>query len=242
MLFGKLGLGFFEKLSMISIMIKKSALIIEVERGAQVPEHFLNIIQFEYVQKMYLRDIPPDFRSGLFDFVIYACDCINEHQLRWILPLAHRNQRSHYLILANQISIHAYKKVSVMENVVTLQMPLADDVLLGMILQLSGQQLLEAKSRFPRFITDEPVRMVVMETGLLIPSRMRNYSMSGAFIEYKGINLRVGNNLKVNLPKQEDPESKKSLQLDGRVVWVRLDQTRSGTSEGIGVQFIEWVA
>lgn len=220
-------------------MLKKSALILEVERGTQVPERFLNLIQFEYVQKMYLRDIPSDFRSVLFDFAIYACECINEDQLRWILPLAHRNPRTQYLILTNQISIHAYRKVAVMENVMILQLPMSDEVVIGIVNQLSKDNSIETKQRFPRFITDEPVRMVVMETGLLIPSRMKNYSMSGAYIEYKGINLRVGHNLKVNLPNQENPESKKSLQLNGKVVWVRLDETRSGTTAGIGVQFAE---
>lgn len=223
-------------------MLKKSALIIEVERGAQVPERFLNMVQFEYVQKLYLRDISPDFRSVLFDFVIYACESINEDQLRWILPLAHRNPRTQYLILTKQIPIHAYRQVAVMENVITFQLPMSDETLSAVVSQISNFNALESKTRFPRFITDEPVRMVVMETGLLIPSRMKNYSTSGAFIEYKGINLRVGNNLKVNLPSQEDPDSKKSLQLDGRVVWVRLDDTKAGTSTGIGVQFVEWAA
>lgn len=219
------------------IMLKKSALVIDVERGTQTPEQFLNLVDFEYVQKMYLRDIGADFRTTLFDFVIYTCECVNENQLRWILPLAHRNPRTQYLILTNQISFHAYRQVAIMENVMTLQLPLADDVVLGIVKQLSSETL-ETKHRFPRFITDEPVRMVVMETGLLIPSRMKNYSVSGAFIEYKGIYLRVGNNLKVNLPNQENPESKKSLQLDGRVVWVRADEIR-GISTGIGVQFAE---
>ena len=153
--------------------------------------------------------------------------------------MAHRNPRTQYLIFTNQISIHAYRKVAVMENVMILQLPMSDEVVYGIVNQLAKDNSVEAKQRFPRFITDEPVRMVVMETGLLIPSRMKNYSVSGAYIEYKGINLRVGHNLKVNLPNQENPESKKSMQLDGKVVWVRLDETRSGTSTGIGVQFVE---
>lgn len=186
---------------------------------------------------MYLRDVTSGFKTDMFSFVLYSCDCVNERQLRWILPFARKNPKSQFIILTEQISIHAYKQVSDMGNIITLQVPLGEQVIKGMIKQLVQDSSLISAQRFPRFITDEPVRMVVMETGLLIPSRMKNYSASGAFIEYRGMHLRVGHTLKVNLPNQEHPPTKKSLQLDGKVVWVRSGEAHSGASSGIGVQF-----
>jgi Tfp pilus assembly protein PilZ len=221
-------------------MQKKTILIIEVDKGTPVPEHFLNLFQFEKIDRILLRNITPDFKTDIYDFVLYACDCIDEKQLHWLLPMARRTARTQYLILTEQVSIHAYRQVAIMENIITLQLPLSDDLLRAMVNQLGKDKSMASNQRLPRFITDEPVRMVVMETGLLIPSRMKNYSVTGAFIEYKGINLRVGHNLKVNMHKQEDPESKKPLQLDGRVVWIRSDEARTGASVGIGVQFSNW--
>ncbi len=218
-------------------MLTKNALIIEVENGATFPEYFLDMFQFQEVNKMYLRDVTSGVRTDKYDFVLYSCDCVNERQLRWIMPFANKNPKSQFIILTEQISIHAYKQVTEMGNIITLQVPLGDQVIRGMIKQLLHDSSLVATQRFPRFITDEPVRMVVMETGLLIPSRMKNYSASGAFIEYKGMHLRVGHTLKVNLPNQEHPPTKKSLQLDGKVVWVRSGEAHSGASTGIGVQF-----
>lgn len=218
-------------------MLTKTALIIEVENSPVFPEYFLDMFQFQSVQKMLLRNVTSGFKTDAFSFVLYSCECVNERQLRWILPFAHKNPKSQFIILTQQISIHAYKQVTEMGNIITLQVPLGDQLIRGMINQLIADSSLVATQRFPRFITDEPVRMVVMETGLLIPSRMKNYSASGAFIEYKGIHLRVGHTLKVNLPKQEHPPTKKSLQLDGRVVWVRSGEAHSGASSGIGVQF-----
>lgn len=219
-------------------MLAKNALLIEVEHSIQFPEYFLDMFQFQHVKRMFLRDVTSSFTTDPFEFVLYSCECVNERQLRWLLPFARRNPKSQFIILTEQISIHAYKQVADMGNIITLQLPLGDQVIRGMINQLVQDNLLLATQRFPRFITDEPVRMVVMETGLLIPSRMKNYSASGAFIEYKGMHLRVGHTLKVNLPNQEHPPTKKSLQLDGKVVWIRGSGAHSGASVGIGVQFI----
>ena len=63
--------------------------------------------------------------------------------------------------------------------------------------------------------------------------------MGGAYLEYKGISLRVGHTLKVNLMNQENISAKKALQLDARVVWVKQEIGRKGRACGIGIQFLE---
>ena len=221
-------------------MAQKHALVVEVERGTHFPDQFLELFNFETISKVYLRDVTSEFKTSRYDFVLYACECVNERQLRWLVPFAKQNPHSQFIVLTQQISIHAYRLVASMGNIITLQLPLSEEILKNIVGHMTAPSASSDIHRFPRFLTDEPVRMVVMETGLLIPSRMKNYSVSGAFIEYKGIHLRVGHNLKVNLPQQVNPDTNKKLQLDGRVVWIRAGENRSSSS-GIGVQFIEWI-
>jgi len=220
-------------------MFDKNALVIQAEYVEPFPEDLLATLGFTVTTKVYLHEVSAGYRTDLYDIVLYSCDVLNENQLSWLLPLAQTNHNSQFLILARQISIHAYRQVSMMNNFVTMQTPCSELLLKGVIGELLSHKTVDDQKKFPRFITDEPVRMVVMETGLLIPTRMRNYSMSGAYLEYKGISLRVGHTLKVNLVNQENAKQKNSLQLNAKVVWVREDSGRSGSSSGVGVQFLD---
>jgi len=221
-------------------MRKPSALIIEIEHISPFPEELFKSLNFLEIHKQFLHQIHSLYKTNEHQIIFYHCESLNEEQLNWLLPLAQNNPRSQFLILAQQISIHAYRHVSVMNNLVTLQTPCSDSLLEKVIHETLNQGTLQEQKKFPRFITNEPVRMVVMETGLLIPTRMRNYSMTGAYLEYKGISLRVGHTLKVNMINQENPPSRNSLQLDARVVWVRQEEGRSGKNSGIGIQFLDF--
>lgn len=220
-------------------MKKHSALIIEVERLTPFPQELWRSLSLFEQKKIYLHQVTPQFKTEEHDIVMYYCESLNEEQLNWLLPLAQNNTASQFLILAQQISIHAYRHVSAMDNLVTLQTPCSNTLFQQVIEEVLSGAYIKEQKKFPRFITNEPVRMVVMETGLLIPTRMRNYSTSGAFLEYKGISLRVGHNLKVNMINQENPPSRNSLQLDARVVWVREEEGRSGKTNGVGIRFLD---
>ncbi len=220
-------------------MSSNQILIIEIEHLETFPEGTLNAMKFPNVKKVFLRELHSGFSIQEYAVVIFHCESLNERHLGWLLPFAQRCKNSQFLILSKKISIHAYRNVSMMKNLIAVQIPCSDELLLRLVQQIGNEISVPEQNKFPRFITDEPVRMVVMETGLLIPTRMKNYSTSGAYLEYKGISLRVGHNLKVNLINQENPPSKKSLQLNARVVWVKEENRRSGRTSGIGIQFIE---
>ncbi len=220
-------------------MEKHSVLVIEMEHISTFPKDLWRSLSLFNQQKVFLHQVHSNYKTDNQDIVLYHCECLNEDQLNWLLPLAQNNVKSRFLILAQQISIHAYRHVSSMKNLVTLQMPCSEALFQRVIEEVLYGSYDHDRKKFPRFITNEPVRMVVMETGLLIPTRMRNYSMTGAFLEYKGFSLRVGHNLKVNMINQENPPSRTSLQLDAKVVWVREEEGRAGKTNGIGIQFLD---
>lgn len=221
-------------------MTEKAVLIIEAENTFPFPMETLESANFTVLTKTPLRQIHPEYSTHQYDMVLYNCTSLNGIQLSWLLPLAQKNPETQFLVLAQQISIHAYRAVAQMANIITLQMPCISAQIESLIKELSQYKATSQPIKYPRFITDEPVRMVVMDTGLLIPTRMLNYSTSGAFLDYKGISLRVGYKLKVNLVNQENPPSKNGLQLNAKVVWVRDNEMRSTEIRGVGVQFTDF--
>lgn len=177
-----------------------------------------------------------------YDLVIFNCDHLSETLTNHLLHFASRVVNTQVLLLARQISVYAYRQVGNMTNVLALQVPFEYGLFEEVVRhQLAGGET-EGKVRFPRFVTNEPARMVVMDTGILITTRMRNYSVGGAFLEYKGISIRVGQNVQLSLGQQQDVKLVKShWQLGAKIVWIR-DGVHAGTSRGVGVKFNDDVA
>lgn len=228
-------------------MVKKSFLI--VESLCQAPRNLENLLEsigFGEGQRMALRDLNLNGALVLPNVVFYSCRYLNETQVEWVLNVSSRYKSTQFVVLAQQISIYAYQRVSKMMNMVAVQVPCDEKIFEKVVREVAAQDL-EKLIRFPRFITDEPARIVVMDTGLLIPTRMKNYSVGGAFLEYKGISLKVGHKLKVNLLNQEAPKVIKSspsslaqqLQMNGRVVWIRDGDPALKALRGVGVQFVD---
>lgn len=221
-------------------MDKKKALLIESEDTLPFPMESLPISELSIVERATIEQMHKTYSTEVYDIVLCNMTKLNDSQLTWLQPLVQRNPHTQFLVLAQQISISAYRQMALHSHIITLQQPCAR----GLIENLIKELILRNKAgndhrSFPRFITDEPVRMIVMDTGLLIPTRMLNYSSGGAFLEYKGISLKVGYQLKVNFIKQDTPKDKSGLQLDARVVWVRDGDGRSKTVRGVGVQFAD---
>lgn len=221
----------------------RTALIIDVlaDRHPLI-EAGLYAVGVDEIRKISFRDLSGNKAKESGDLVIVNCEFLNGEQLGGLLVYAKNNKRSQFLVLAQQISIHAYRRVAEMSNVITLQMPCDPTIYEGLLKEMIKGMDLANTQRFPRFVTDEPARMMVMETGLLIPTRMRNYSVGGAFLEYRGISLRVGHSLDINLLRQEDPPSKNRLRMSAKVIWIRNGETRLSSSRGVGVQFFDFSA
>ncbi|MBL7545758.1 MAG: PilZ domain-containing protein [Bdellovibrionaceae bacterium] len=171
-----------------------------------------------------------------YDLVIFCCEHLTEALTNHLLHFASRLTKTQVLLLARQISVYAYRQVGLMRNVLALQTPfeysLYEEVIRHQLADLTS----DISVRFPRFVTNEPARMVVMDTGILITTRMRNYSTGGAFLEYKGISIRVGQSVQLSLGQQEVKQAKDFWQLGAKVIWIR-EGLRTGTSQGVGVKF-----
>lgn len=217
--------------------LKKPALIIDVvpTRHPQIEEG-LTAAGLTDVRKISFRDLSLSENSSAL--VMVNCNVLNGSHLSGLLAYAKKSPTSQFLVLASQISIHAYRRVADMTNVITLQMPCEPSIFEGLLREVTRGMDLAAQQRFPRFVTDEPARVMVMETGLMIPTRMRNYSVGGAFLEYKGISLKIGHSLDINLSNQENPPSNERLRMTAKVIWIREGDNRNSSSRGVGVQFI----
>lgn len=220
--------------------LQKTALIIDVmeSRSAQI-ESGLRAVGIEEIRKISFRDLSTTTTSDDIHLILVNCDVLNAGQLSGLLVYANRNRNSQFLVLARQISIHAYRRVAEMKNIVTLQIPCEPSIFEGLVREILKGMQLATTQRCPRFVTDEPARVMIMDTGLLIPTRMRNYSVGGAFLEYKGISLKVGHSLDINLLSQENPPDEDRLRMSAKVIWLREGDSPTSSSRGAGVQFAD---
>lgn len=210
-------------------------LVYETLTQSFVTQKALNECGFADVTLSSVRDLTV---GGPAELVIYDCDKLEQSQLQTLLLLRAQNPQIPVLILAAEISIFAYRQIDKLEQIVALQRPTYAAVFKAVLQQMLTSEDSE-KPRFPRFYTDEPVRVVVMGTGLLIPSRMRNYSAGGAFLEYRGISLKIGDKIQLGfLPKQGE-RAKDMFQLQARVIWIKENENPRSPARGVGIQFVE---
>lgn len=177
-----------------------------------------------------------------YSLVIFDCDRLGEEELSQLLKISDLMEdgrtSGQILVLAEQISIFAYRQVARMKNMVTLQKPFSRGMFNAVLAKLAATGNRD-DAPFPRFITDEPVRMVVMKTGLLIPTRMKNYSAGGAFLEYRGISLKVGDTIQLNLGNRDSMQRSRGFQLRARVAWIKEGDGPRSVSRGVGIQFLD---
>jgi Tfp pilus assembly protein PilZ len=215
--------------------------VIIVDTLDESTEHFaesLTAAGATHIETLLAREILHRDHIHVADLFLLNCGNLSEGMISGLLIFAGKNPTSQVLVLAHSISIYAYRQVASMRNIVILQRPFDPTIFDGLAKELLTKKRTD-QVRNSRFVTNEPARMMVMETGLLIATRMRNYSAGGAFLEYKGISLRVGHNLHLSLLNLENLESKDRLQINARVRWIREGDNRLSSARGIGVQFVE---
>ena len=177
-------------------------------------------------------------KEQTFPCMVFVCDELLEADVEFLQAVSAHPSEMPVLILTPRIGVHLYSQARLMDNMVALQSPCDDKIILGIIDKMSA----ERSFRFdvcPRFITNEPVRMMVRKTGLLIPTRMRNYSATGAFLEYRGISLKIGDRIQLNLGTLHAAPKKEQVMVEAKVVWIREGDGLRSPARGVGVQFIE---
>lgn len=209
----------------------------ETDWGLEALKELNNVTFVEVKSLSELAEVAsnPTYQFGLINY-----DRFNEIQVQKIVDLRKANTHLPLCILANQIGISAYRRIADLKDVVTLQKPFTPPTLGSVLEKLLTGQLL-GTSRMPRFLTSEPVRVMVMDRGLVLGTQMKNYSAGGAFLEYRGISLRKGDKLKLDFVNNLEPRPARRVQLSAKVVWVK-DATLQNPLRGIGIQFTEQLA
>lgn len=179
---------------------------------------------------------PEMFQS---DVIIFDCAVMTGKHFISLWQLAKVAPHAKLLIVAHQIPVFAYRKIVTLKNAVVMQKPITAADLKQMLEKLEGNLDL-APVRFPRFHTHQPARIMVLKNGLLIPTYMKNYSAGGAFLEYRGISLRIGDRLQIGMVDEHGQfKPKESIQYQAKVVWIHDGQDPKFPDRGVGVQFVE---
>ncbi|HVK61531.1 MAG TPA: PilZ domain-containing protein [Bdellovibrionales bacterium] len=173
-----------------------------------------------------------------FSTIIFICYKLGPEELTFLRKVSSEANQTPVLILTSQISIPTYSLIHSMDNIVALQSPCEPAVFISVLEKAMVKQSVGFKV-CPRFITNEPVRVVVMKTGLFIPTKMRNYSATGAFLEYRGISVKVGDKIRLNLGS-ESAKRDEQLTVEAKVIWIRQGENARSPARGVGVQF-NWI-
>jgi len=172
-----------------------------------------------------------------FDFILFDCDWLDKSEVQFLQQLNTITIDTPIVVMARQITIYSYGQVHEMKNIVTMQMPCEPQVFLAVVERVLQKENVKPDV-CPRFITNMAVRIVVLENGLYLPTRLRNYSATGAFLEYHGISLKVGDRIQINLGRtQEQTKKNDSLLKNAKVVWIREGESSRSPARGVGVQF-----
>lgn len=190
--------------------------------------------QLKLIQVNDLAQVP----DADHDLLVIAMDRIENHLAKKLRALRLRSN-SPVLIAAQQIAVTAYQELAELRGLAVVQEPFGTNALPALI-QKSLQGELLTRESTPRFLTNEPVRLLDTKTGLLVHSRMMNYSPTGAFLQYAGISLQVGSRLRLDFVNASGVRAKPQY-FDAKVIWIKDAEAKPGT-RGVGVQFMRDVA
>src|SRR5687768_14889037 len=93
-----------------------SALIINTDKEMAFSEDLLDLSQFTTIKHMPMSDATKVTSVSSFNLVICSLGSIYHAQLEWIMPLARENKNTRFLLLAQQISILAYRDLVNIKN------------------------------------------------------------------------------------------------------------------------------
>ena len=213
-------------------------LISESAESAKEIEAYLKQIGSFFVRRHHMTKI--DFTDPEASQVIIfdSLTAMTQTHFHCLWRVAKQFTTKPTLVIAREIPISIYRHLCLLRNTAALQKP-CDPKLFGEYLTKlqTGEEL--KPTRYPRFNTDQPIRIMVMRTGLYLPSRMKNYSVGGAFVEYRGISLRIGDQLQVSFEDAEAGRPQKSSIMPAKVMWIRTRENAAEHGPGVGVQFLQ---
>jgi len=169
--------------------------------------------------------------------VVFDCDIVTDPEFEVMSRVAKIFERIAVLVLARELPLYNYQKLGSFQNAATLQKECPTELLESVLSKMVSAQKIEP-SRFPRFQTDQGVTLVVLKTGLFVPTQMKNYSAGGAFLSYHGISLKIGDQIQLGIvSKTGDTRRSIVQQMRAKVVWIQQGDGPRSPTRGVGIQF-----
>jgi len=191
--------------------------------------------QIDYIQVNDVAEGIKEIGKNGFNLAILNLNVLDERLTTQSVKLHKFLPQLPLFVLARQISIFAYRQIGPLDNFVTLQKPYQEEMFDSIISRIILEKSVRP-SLLPRFVTDEPARMMVLRTGLLVTTRMKNYSAGGAFLQYNGISVKVGDKIQLNF---ETSNVKPTASIRGEVRWITDGTRPQSPTRGVGVKFTE---
>lgn len=138
------------------------------------------------------------------------------------------------MILAHIITTDTHKIISDLSNTVLLEKPYELKDLTGLSEKLIDGRPVRQRI-FRRYYTNETAQLELFKGGQAITSKIRNLSRGGAFIEYKGPQLALGDVLRLNIDLKQ---VSRHYEVNAKVVWA-TQKSPWGDDPGVGVEFIK---
>ena len=140
--------------------------------------------------------------------IIFSCGVMTVDQYATFAIVAKAFPNTQILVLAFEIPVRFYGQIVKFKNTAALQKKHSPDILTAVLKKIAGDEPFDDRQapRFPRFKTDQPVRLLVLKTGLMIPSRtQKNYSAGGAaLLNTEEFLFRLVMSYRSNLPEYRE--------------------------------------
>jgi hypothetical protein len=170
-----------------------------------------------------------------FESAILNCDYVGREEVEHLTLLSIRLGERPILVCANQVALQSYRFVDRFPNIVMLQKPFTAARFKDLFARISAGTDYRPKV-CPRFMTNEPVNLVILKSGKSVTSRMLNYSAGGMFVEIEGADLSVGDQVQISLPANPAGTRAGQNHFSGRIIW-RRPPDEKGVS-GVGLQLV----
>ena len=154
-----------------------------------------------------------------FDACVFDCESLDQLQLATVLLLRALVGPAPIIVLTQQIAIEAYRQVDLMQEIHALQKSFGPKMFWSLLERVTDDEF-GSVAPCARFVTDEPARITIERSGMQLATRLRNLSPGGAFLEYHGVSLAVGDSVQMTL--SETPTSGKVVQFHRKARVSRL--------------------
>lgn len=171
-------------------------------------------------------------RLNLF---VLATSRFHPRDYRFLLDLRRKKVDINFLVLAGKLGFDHFFEHKDRKGIHLLEKPFDDADMMTIVKKLLQNPALK-QQKFKRYYTDVNAHIESLLTGQTQPTRMRNLSRGGAFLEFfDKPQFSIGDLVRLNI---DLAETDTRYSLSGRVVW-ETNKHRSTGQPGFGMEFVQ---